>query len=254
MRGRGRAVEGSPERLQKILARAGVASRRQAERLIREGRVKVNGRVVRELGVRADPFHDHIRVDGRRIRTAPALYYVFHKPVGVVTTLSDPQGRPCIGDLAQELPARVFPVGRLDVNSAGLLLLTSDGPLAQRLTHPRYKIPKQYRVKVRGLPDEKALGRLRRGIRLEDGLTRPATVVLERTRGKKSWLRVTLTEGRRRQVRRMCETVGHPVEKLVRVQLGPLSLGGLRPGLLRPLAPEDVAALRRAVGLAPRSG
>jgi pseudouridine synthase len=239
------------ERLQKIIAHAGLASRREAEQWIREGRVAVNGVVVRELGARADPRADSIKVDGKRIRqpTRP-LYFAFHKPAGVVTSLADPQGRP---DLTQFLknPARqrVYPVGRLDFNSTGLLLLTNDGELAQRLMHPRFGVTKVYRVKLSACPALEDLARLRKGIRLEDGITAPARVrVLEKLK-KNAWVEIELHEGRKREVRRMFMALGYFVEKLVRVRFGAVALGRLAPGELRPLTAGEVAQLKESVGL-----
>ncbi len=177
------------------------------------------------------------------------LYILLHKPINVVTTLSDPEERPTVRQLLPEVRARVFPVGRLDFRSSGLLLLTNDGELALRLTHPRYGIRKTYRVKVKGIPAPDALEQLAAGVRLEEGTTAPAEVRVERSRDGKSWLEITLGEGRRREVRRMCERVGHPVEKLTRVRLGPLTLGKLLPGQHRMLTEREVRDLRRAVGL-----
>lgn len=233
-----------------MLGAAGVASRRAAEALIRAGRVSVNGRTVTELGVRADPRHDRIAVDGRPIRPPqPHVHLAFHKPVGVVTTLDDPEARASIADFVRRLKQRVFPVGRLDVQSSGLLLLTNDGELALRLTHPRYHVAKTYRVKVHGRPEERVLNRLRDGVRLDDGVTAPAEVRVLEEVGRKTWLEVTIGEGRNRQIRRMCEAVGLPVDKLQRVRIGPLKLGNLPPGHWRPLADAELAALRRQVGL-----
>ncbi|HXG52267.1 MAG TPA: pseudouridine synthase [candidate division Zixibacteria bacterium] len=240
------------ERLQKIIARAGLASRREAEQWILDGRVTVNGRVVRELGTRADPSKDSIKVDGKRIRPAPArLYFALHKPPGFVSSLRDPRGRPDLTALLSGLgeKQRVYPVGRLDFNSAGLLLLTNDGELAQRLAHPRYGVPKVYRVKLSACPTEEELGRLRKGIRLEDGMTAPARVrVVERLK-KNAWVEIELREGRKREVRRMFAALGYFVEKLIRIRVGPVALGGLEPGAIRRLTPAEVRELRRAVGL-----
>jgi pseudouridine synthase len=240
------------ERLQKILARAGLASRREAEQWISEGRVTVNGAVVRQLGTRADPLKDSIKVDGKRVRPPSVLrYYALHKPPGVVTTLNDPQGRPDLTRLLQAVGGkqRIFAVGRLDFNSTGLLLLTNDGELAQRLAHPRYGIKKTYRVKLSACPTEEELMRLRRGIRLEDGTTAPAKArVLERLT-KNAWVEIELAEGRKREVRRMFEQLGYFVEKLVRVRVGPIILGSLAPGELRSLTAREIEALRKAVGL-----
>lgn len=214
--------------------------------------MQVNGRTVTELGARADPNRDRIRVDGRPLRPhGERVYLVLNKPPGIVTTLSDPQGRPTIRDLLPRLRQRVFPVGRLDFHSAGLLLLTNDGDLALRLTHPRYGVRKKYRAKVGAVPTEDALNRLRRGVRLADGRTQPAEVrVLQRSE-RKAWIEIVIAEGKRRQVRRMCEHVGLPVEKLIRTQLGPLRLGRLPPGCVRPLTREEVLRLRSAAGLRP---
>jgi pseudouridine synthase len=242
------------ERLQKILSQAGVASRRAAEDLIREGRVRVNGRVVEELGTRADPTRDRITVDGRAALPRKLHYVAYHKPVGVVSTMSDPEGRPAIGDVVRGLRDHLFPVGRLDYESSGLVLLTNDGELAQRLTHPRFQVPKVYRVKVRGRPDETALERLRRGVRLVDGMTAPADVQVEAVLPSKARLKMVLREGRQRQVRRMCEAVGHPVDRLSRVSIGPLRLGTLAIGATRELTAREVLALRHAVSGRPRAG
>jgi pseudouridine synthase len=218
--------------------------------LIQSGRVQVNAQTVTALGTKADPGTDRITVDGRPLRpAAPFIYILLHKPTYVVTTLSDPEGRPTVRELLPKLRERVFPVGRLDFHSAGLLLFTNDGELALRLTHPRYGIRKTYRVKVKGVPTAETLEQLAQGVRLDEGMTAPAEVRIERSRDDKTWLELTLGEGRRREVRRMCEQVGHPVEKLVRVQLGPLSLGKLRPGEHRPLTARELRDLRRAVGL-----
>ena len=237
-------MEQGNERLQKILSQAGIASRRSAEALILEGRVRVNGKVVRELGVKADPVRDEITVDGRSAIPTRLRYVAYHKPVGVVSSMSDPEGRPSLGDIARRMRDHLFPVGRLDFDSSGLVLLTNDGEVAQRLSHPRYQIPKVYRVKVRGHPEAKALKRLRQGIRLADGPTAPARVELEEVLEKKSRFRVTIAEGRQRQVRRMFEAVGHPVDKLSRVAIGPIRLGGLASGKTRELNESEVRSLQ----------
>jgi 23S rRNA pseudouridine2605 synthase len=241
------------ERLQKILAQAGVASRRSAEALIRAGRVSVNGAIVTELGTKADAAKDEVLLDGERLRSPRARVLAFHKPPGVVTTLSDPEGRPTIRSYLPGNFDRVFPVGRLDFHSSGLLLLTNDGELAGRLLHPGYRVPRTYRVKVRGHPDAAALGRLRRGVKLDDGVSGPAQVDVETLLPAKAWLRITLREGRRREIRRMCEAVGHLVDRLVRVRFGPIELGRLEPGKWRPLGEREIESLRAAVGLAQRS-
>jgi 23S rRNA pseudouridine2605 synthase len=241
------------ERLQKILARAGVASRRAAESLVASGRVRVNGRIVTELGTRADPRRDRIEVDGRRIVLERPVYYLLHKPRGVVTTLRDPEGRPSLGELLAGIPERVYPVGRLDFHTQGALLVTNDGELADALLHPSRKAPKVYVAKVRGLPDERALEALRNGVRLDDGeLTAPADVVVLRDDGKSSWLRITIHEGKNRQIHRMGEAVGHTVLKLHRLSFAGLSVEGLRPGQLRPLEEKELEKLKKAYVLPAR--
>ena len=242
----------SSERLQKILSAAGIASRRAAEDLIRAGRVTVNGAVVRELGQRADPGIDTIAVDGDPIRIGARRTIVLHKPRGIVSTLSDPEGRPTVATLVGTAD-RLYPVGRLDVNSTGLLLLTNDGTFAAALLHPRHAVPRVYEVKVRGTPGEDVLTRLRRGVRLEDGKTAPARVRVVEKLPTKTWLEVTVHEGRSHLVRRICAAVGHPVEKLARVRLGPLVLGALPPGAWRDLTPGELRALAVAAGLTRRA-
>jgi pseudouridine synthase len=240
------------ERLQKIMARAGLASRRKAEQWILEGRVSVNGAVVRKLGTQADLSKDSIKVDGKRIKPAAApLYFAFHKPAGVITTLNDPQRRPDLTTFLEKLGSkkRVFPVGRLDYNSTGLLLLTNDGELARRLTHPRFGVRKLYRVKLSACPTEEDLALLRKGIRLEDGITAPARVrVMERLK-KNAWAEIELVEGRNREIRRMFEALHYFVEKLIRLRVGPVHLGALLPGALRPLSEVEIKSLKQAVGL-----
>jgi 23S rRNA pseudouridine2605 synthase len=239
------------ERLQKILARAGLASRREAERWILEGRITVNGTVVRKLGSQADPAKDSIKVDGKRVKPAAApLYYAFHKPPGIITTLNDPERRPDLTPYLARLgeKRRVFPVGRLDYNTTGVLLLTNDGELALRLTHPRFGVKKIYRVKLSACPTEEDLAHLRKGIRLDDGMTAPARVRIVEKLKKNAWVEIELHEGRRREVRRMFEALGYFVEKLIRIRFGPISLGALAPGTLRPLSQIEVQSLKRAVG------
>lgn len=229
------------ERLQKVLARAGVGSRRRCEELIAAGRVTVDGEVA-ELGRRVDPETARIAVDGVVVGVRPGLvYYLVNKPTGVVTTAHDPQGRPTVLDLVPPEP-RVFPVGRLDLDTEGLIICTNDGDLAHRLTHPSHGVDKEYLAHVRGRPSRGALRRLRDGVELEDGPTAPARV----TELEPGLLRIVIHEGRNRQVRRMCEAVGHPVLRLVRTRIGPLTDRRLRPGRGRPLTRDEVRALERA--------
>jgi len=237
-----------PERLNKVLARAGVASRRGAERLLGEGRVTVNGTVIRDPACQVDPGRDAIKLDGKRVATPPTghTYLMLNKPRGCVTTLSDPQQRPTIRDLLRGVKARVYPVGRLDYHTEGLLLLTDDGDLARDLTHPRGGVKKTYRAKVRGRPGPAELDRLRRGIRLDGRATLPAEARIV-GEGANSWIEITIVEGRKHQVRRMLQATGHPVLKLRRVRLDGLELGDLPPGALRPLTAREVSRLRRAV-------
>ena len=229
------------ERLQKVLARAGLASRRVCEDLIAEGRVTVNGEVA-DLGRRVDARTDVIEVDGALVPTAPGLvHYLLNKPAGVVTTAADTHGRPTVVDLVPSEP-RVFPVGRLDADTEGLLLLTNDGELTHRLTHPSFGVEKEYVASVTGDPSPAALRRLREGVALEDGVTAPARVA----RLSAGVVRITIHEGRNRQVRRMCEAVGHPVTRLVRTRIGPLADRRLKPGEWRALSGDEVRALAGA--------
>jgi 23S rRNA pseudouridine2605 synthase len=231
------------ERLQKVLARLGVGSRRACEELIADGRVTVNGHVA-ELGERVDVDHDLVEVDGAPVGIRPDLVYLLlNKPAGVVTTADDPQGRPTVIGLVPTEP-RVFPVGRLDLDTEGLLLLTNDGELAHRLTHPSFGVEKEYLAQVEGRPSRATLRRLRDGVELEDGPTAPARV----SATEPDVLRIVIHEGRNRQVRRMCEAVGHPVRRLVRVRIGPLADRRLAPGTWRPLTGDEVRALSKAVG------
>lgn len=237
------------DRLQKVLAAAGLCSRRAAEELIAAGRVRVDGRVA-TLGDRADPRRARIEVDGERVAVNPERSYVaLNKPAGVVTTMSDPQGRPTVRDLLKRAPSRVVPVGRLDVDTTGLLLLTNDGALAHRLTHPRWQVPRVYATEVRGEVGAAALRRLLAGVELDDGVARAQDArVAGRARGR-TRLEITMAEGRKREVRRLLEAVGHPVVRLARVRYGPISLGRLPPGRWRALSPEEIGALLHSVGL-----
>ena len=242
----------SSERLQKILAAAGVASRRASEEIITAGRVSVNGAVVTELGTKADPDVDEISVDGEPLRkTRRLLYFLLHKPKGYVTTVSDPEGRATVMDLLPKEIDRVYPVGRLDYGSEGLLLMTNDGALAQLLTKAGSHVPKTYLVKISGRPNEKDIARLRAGISipLEDGRrvkTSPARIRLAENTPN-PWYEVVLIEGRNRQIRRMFKEIGFDVEKIKRVQLGPLKLD-VEPGKYRSLTVREVAALKAAAG------
>jgi pseudouridine synthase len=229
------------ERLQKLLSRGGVASRRAAERLILEGRVSVNGAVVRELGTKADPAGDDVRVDGVRVR-APrsAVYLVLNKPRGVVATRRDPEGRPTVMELVPPV-AGLFPVGRLDVGTEGLILLTNDGAFADRVAHPRYEVPRVYHAKVSGVPEAETLARLRRGLVVDGERLAVDHVRVLEAEGN-AWLEIVLHEGRNREVRRILEAVGHRVSKLKRVGLGPLTARGLKPGQYRGLTPREVRA------------
>jgi len=240
------------ERLHKIIAHAGLTSRRQAEDWIREGRVTVNGTVIRKMGHQADSHRDKIKVDGRIIPQSQGIsYYSFHKPPGLITSMVDPQGRPNLGDWLKHLRRgkRLYPVGRLDYNSSGLLLLTNHGELAYRLTHPRYEIKKVYEVKIQGLPSERDLQRVRKGIRLKEGVTAPATVRARKRLNNKAWLEIEIHEGRYREVRRIFEALGYTVEKLIRTRFGPIRLGSLPLGKFQPLSASEIRALLRAVGL-----
>ena len=241
------ASSGEGERLQKVLARVGIGSRRVCEDLIAEGRVLVDGEMA-VLGRRVDPETALIEVDGAPVGVRPDLvHYILNKPAGVVTTADDPQGRPTVVGLVPDEP-RVFPVGRLDVDTEGLLLLTNDGELAHRLTHPSYGVEKEYVAEVEGLPTRAVLRRLREGVELDDGPTAPARATLV----DPSVVRLTIHEGRNRQVRRMCEAVGHSVVRLIRTRIGPLADRSLAPGAWRELTGAEVRSLQRAVA-EPRS-
>ncbi|MGE5560027.1 MAG: pseudouridine synthase [Chloroflexota bacterium] len=230
-------------RLQKIMAQAGVGSRRRCEELISAGRVKVNGVVVRELGARARVGVDTVEVDGVDIGAGERIVrYAVYKPRGYVSTASDPEGRPKVTDLVPST-LRLYPVGRLDYDSEGLIIVTNDGHLTNILTHPSHQIGKTYLALVKGTPDAQALSTLRRGVTLEDGVTAPARVRLIKPEGDDTWIELTIHEGRNRQVRRMCEAVGHPVSRLIRTRIAFLTLAGLQPGKFRALSDEEVARL-----------
>ena len=237
------------ERLQKIIAHAGFASRREAETMIREGRVTVNGRVVTELGTRADSVKDHIKVDGKLITRAETHRYILlYKPKEVMTTVEDPQGRRTVIDLIRGVGERIYPVGRLDFHSEGLVLLTNDGDLAYKVSHPKHGSVKTYNVKVRGVPEERLIEKLERGITIEGKRTLPCEIARMKTTGKNeeegnSWFEVKLREGRTQQIRKMFQAVGHPVSKLKRVAIGPISDPKLTPGVWRELTTKEVKML-----------
>ena len=239
------------ERLQKIIARAGIASRRKAEQLILAGEVELNGRLVRQLGIRADPARDHIRVNGKRVQPQPLEYYVLNKPRAVVSSARDEKGRRTVTDLVQA-SVRLHPAGRLDYESEGLIILTNDGDLSRRLTRAG-GVVKHYRVKVRGQPSEQLLNRLRRGIRLSGERLAACQIRMVKP-GNNSWLSVTLRQGRYRQIRRMFESIRHPVMRLRRVSIGFLKLGNLKLGESRQLSPKEVRKLRSSSRPSLRSG
>jgi 23S rRNA pseudouridine2605 synthase len=249
------AVTDGGQRLQKILSAAGIASRRLSEELIIQGRVSVNGETVRELGTKAHADRDEIKVDGRRIRTRqPRRYVLLNKPRGYITSRSDPEGRPTVMDLLKAVKEYVYPVGRLDYDSEGLLLLTNDGELAARLAHPRHEVDKVYEARVRGVPDQHTLDRLARGVTIEGRRTSPARLrasePIVKASGEQTIVEITIHEGRQRQVREMFDTVGHPVVRLKRVRIGPIEDPAMPPGHWRDLTPQEVARLQRAAGLA----
>jgi 23S rRNA pseudouridine2605 synthase len=245
------------ERLQKILAEAGVASRREAERMIVNGRVRVNGRLVRELGSKADAAKDAITVDGKPLKAAEGkIYLAFHKPVNVMVTRKDPEGRPTVFDYLKEIPARVNYVGRLDFDSEGLLLLTNDGELLARLTHPRYEVPKTYHVKVVGRVTKETLAMIARGVDVGDFVAQPSQARLFKENPNNTWIEIVLKEGKNREVRRIFEALGHETLRLVRVAVGPVTLSGLPTGRWRALNRKEVEALwasAAAPGSKPRS-
>ena len=243
----GASTEG--QRLQKVIAAAGVASRRAAEQMIDEGRVAVDGTVVRVQGMRVDPARARIEVDGERINVDPRhVYFVLNKPAGVVTTANDPRGRPTVLELVRT-HRRVVPVGRLDANTLGLVLLTDHGELVHRLTHPRFQVPRVYAAEVKGTMSREAATALKEGIRLEDGVARAKSVKIRRRAASRSIIEITMTEGRKHEVRRMLDAVGFPVIDLVRIAYGPVTLGPLPAGKSRRLTAEEVGKLLAAAGL-----
>ena len=238
------------ERLQKVISHAGIASRRGAEQLITEGRVMVNGDIVTQLGTKVDPTRDKVKVDGKLIKSFPGkVYIILNKPAGYVSTLKDPQERPVVVDLLDNVTTRIFPVGRLDYDAEGLLLLTNDGELAHKLQHPRYRVVRTYEVKVKDIPTSRELSSLRNGVQLDDGIALPAKVAFLKKTEKNCWLKMTIYEGRNRQVKRMCEAVGHHVLKLKRVRVGSLGLGSLSKGQYRHLTKDEVEKLYKLISL-----
>ncbi len=236
------------ERLQKIIAKCGIASRRKAEDLILEGVVKVNGQTA-TLGMKADLARDHIKVRGKLIGDPQVkVYLMFNKPVNCMTSSEESDTRPVVRDYLKRLKVQVFPVGRLDFNSEGLLILTNDGDLANAILHPRRKIPKTYRVKIDGVLENQDISSLEQGVRLEDGLTAPAKVHTVSRLKANSWINITIHEGRKRQVRRMLQKVGHPVTRLIRTRINGLSLGDLKPGEYRYLTKDELDGLKQEVG------
>ncbi len=237
------------ERLQKVLAHSGVASRRKAEQMILEGKVKVNGQVVTKLGTVVNPEQDIIEVDGRKIDLQKKLYYMFYKPTGVITSVRDPHGRKVVLDYFTHIQERIYPIGRLDRDTSGLLLLTNDGDLAYRLMHPSFQVDKVYRAIVKGIPTRSQLDKLKRGIKLKDGWTAPAKIKLLAVNPKlnQAEIRIAIYEGRKRQVRRMFKAIGHPVLALHREQYAFLTLDGLKEGEYRQLRPDEIERLKRLV-------
>lgn len=233
------------ERLQKVLAHAGVASRRKCEELILQRRVKVNGQLITKLGTKVDPSNDQIEVDGKMIQIERKKTFLFYKPKKVITSMTDPQGRRVVADYFSDVPERIYPVGRLDYQTEGLLLLTNDGELAHRLAHPRFEVEKEYIAAVRGKPCKSKLERLRKGIRLEDGWTAPAKVRMLHSTAEQSQLQLIIHEGRNRLVRRMCRAIGHPVIHLIRTRVAFLTLAGLRKGEFRELTQQESQRLKR---------
>lgn len=238
------------ERLQKLIAAAGVASRRHAEELITAGRVSVNGEVVKELGTKADPDKDHIKVNGKlinpQLQSREKVYVLLNKPKGYLSSVSDPEGRPLVTELLPRSLGRLYPVGRLDFNTEGLLLLTNDGDFTNFITSAKNRVDKVYEVKVKGVPPDGAIERLRRGIKLEDGTrTAPAKIVKLNETNTNAWYEVLLHQGRNQQVRRMFELIGHSVLKLRRVRIGPLTDDGLKPGRYRLLSPSEAKRLMK---------
>jgi pseudouridine synthase len=237
------------ERIQKYLSHAGISSRREAEKLIQEGRVVVNGKRVETLGMKIDPEKDKVKVDNKLVSLTRKIYILLHKPKRYITSLHDPQGRPVVMDLLPELGTKVFPVGRLDYDAEGLILLTNDGDLAQKLQHPLFQISRTYMVKVKGIPTAKDLSSLAKGIKLEDGFIIPAKVKKIKEATNNSWVEITVREGRNHLVKRMFARIGYPVLKLMRTGFDGLTLGGLPPGHYRSLIPSEVEKLKESLAV-----
>lgn len=246
-----RASRGAPPaygvRLQKVLAEAGYGSRRACEEFVTAGRVVVDGKVVSQLGTRVDLDSQIVEVDGERLRVEPKRYFLVNKPTGYLSTNNDPRGRPRVIDLLPDGGPRLYPVGRLDENSRGLLLVTNDGEMANKLLHPRYKVPRRYKVQVAGDPKRDVLDQLKDGLRFTEGLFKVRGVKKLKTVGKSTWLELVLTEGRNREIRRLLARVGHKVMKLERIGFGPLKLGRLKVGEYRPLSRSEIGELEELV-------
>ncbi len=237
-------------RLNKFLAQCGIASRRRCDLLIQQGLVSINGVQMDQLGTQIDPDHDDVEYDGKRVSPQTEIMIMLNKPIGYLVTASDPHGRATIFDLITGITERLFPVGRLDYNTEGLLILTNWGKLAHKLSHPKYNVRKTYRALVLGVPSPEILNQLRDGVELDDGLTAPAKVRLISSKNKKSWVEIKIHEGRKRQIRRMGEAVGHPVIELKRIAVDRLRLGSLALGKWRYLTPDEIAAFKRRVNYA----
>lgn len=237
------------DRLQKVMARAGIASRRGSEKLIQEGRVSVNGQVVTELGIKVDPHYDHIQIDGQAIAREPSVYYLFNKPTGVITSVTDPQKRKVVLEFFRDIPERIYPVGRLDYDTSGLLILTNDGELTHRMMHPSFRVEKTYIATVQGFPHQEDLDHLAQGMTLKDGPTAPAQAewVSRSDKKNESVIRLTIHEGRKRQVRRMFSAIGHRVKALHREKYAFLTLAGLKVGEYRSLTEEEIDRLKSVV-------
>jgi pseudouridine synthase len=233
------------ERLQKFLSSAGVASRRQAEKLMLEGRVTVNGKPATELGIKIDPQNDHVKVDGKLVHSERLSYVLLNKPKGTICTMDDPEGRPKVVDLVRGVKARLFPVGRLDFDTTGALLLTNDGELANQLMHPSHKFPKTYVAKVKGVPTKENLEKMQTGLYIDGKRTAPAEARIMNVKDKNAVIELVLREGRNKQVKRMCQAIGHPVMRLNRPAYGFLAVDGMGPGEWRHLDPQEVELLKK---------